>query len=306
MNTYYYNILDFVQTFLKSLFLKNHYIILLCISIFIIIIFFFALYMRNKKTKVVVFDLDETLGQFVELGIFCDVLENYNQKKLSFKEFYNLIEIFPEFLRPNILKILSYLKTKKLEGVCNKVIIYTNNQGPKEWTINIKKYFEKKLNYKLFDKVIVAYKVNGEIIESDRTTHDKTIDDLLNCANLSENTKICFLDDLYHPEMDNNNVYYVHVNPYTCSIPFRTMAERYYNLNSNKIQEKSKFEKYVINQMNKYNFRVQHKTIDKKNDDIEISKEILYHLHNFFKINKNPKTRKQKNKYKKNVTLKAA
>ena len=300
MNTYYN-----IPIFFKNLFIKNHYIFWLCIIIFVLIIFFFALYMRNKVTKVVVFDLDETLGQFVELGMFCDVIENYNKKKLSFKEFYQLMEIFPEFLRPNILKILSYLKTKKLNGECNKVLIYTNNQGPKEWTLKIKKYFEKKLNYKLFDKVIAAYKVNGKVIESSRTTHDKTIDDLLRCANLPENTKICFLDDLYHPKMDNDNVYYLNVKPYTCSIPFSIMAERYYKLNSNKIQNKTNFEKYIINQMNKYNFRVHRKTDIEKNDDIEVSKEILYDLHNFFKIYKIPKTRKQTNKYKKNRTFKS-
>ena len=39
------------------------------------------------------------------------MLENYNKKKLTFKEFYEIMEIFPEFLRPNILKITSdYLK----------------------------------------------------------------------------------------------------------------------------------------------------------------------------------------------------
>ena len=115
--------------------------------------------------KVVVFDLDETLGQFIELGMFCDAIEHYNKRKLDFDEFYQIVEIFPEFIRPNILKILLYLKSKKQRGQCNKILIYTNNQGPKEWAENIKKYFEKKLDYKLFDQVIAAYKVNGKIIE---------------------------------------------------------------------------------------------------------------------------------------------
>lgn len=260
--------------------------------------------MRNKITKVVVFDLDETLGQFVELGMFCDTIENYNNKKLSFKEFYEIMEMFPEFLRPNILKILSYLKTKKQKGECNKVLIYTNNQGPKEWTLKIRKYFEKKINYNLFNQVIAAYKVNGQQIESNRTTHDKTVDDLLSCANLPENSKICFLDDLYHPKMDDDNVYYIHVEPYTCSIPFSVMAERYYKLNSDKIDDKAQFNKYVINNMNKYNFPIHNKSITQKQDDIKISNEIFNHIHNFFKIYKHPKTRKQKNKYKKINTKK--
>ena len=91
--------------------------------------------------KVVVFDLDETLGYFVQLGIFCDIIEDYNKKKLTSNEFNEIMNIFPEFLRPNILKILSYIKLKKQRGDCNKVIIYTNNQGPKEWTQLIKQFF---------------------------------------------------------------------------------------------------------------------------------------------------------------------
>ena len=296
----YYNMLNYIQTFFK-----NHYKLLLCVIFFFIIILFYTLYMRNKITKVVVFDLDETLGEFVELGMFCDIIENYNKKKLSLKEFYEIMEIFPEFLRPNILKILSYLKTKKRKGDCDKVLIYTNNQGPKEWTQKIRKYFENKLNYNLFDQVIAAYKVNGKIVEAGRTTHDKTIMDLLKCANLPENTKICFLDDLYHPNMDNDNVYYINVEPYNSSIPFSVMAERYYKLNSNIIQDKTKFNNYIISQMNKYNFHVRNKSVIEKHDDIEISEEILDHLHNFFNIYKNKKTRKLKNKYKKNVTRKS-
>ena len=124
---------------------KQSIIILLCIIIIILLLFYFyTLYMRNKKTNIVVFDLDETLGHFVQLGIFCDVLEEYYKRKLSSNEFYEVMDIFPEFIRPNILKILAYLKIKKQKGECNKVIIYTNNQGPKEWAQKIQKYFEKK------------------------------------------------------------------------------------------------------------------------------------------------------------------
>ena len=47
-----------------------------------------------------------------------------------------------------------------------KVMIYTNNNGPKSWTYDIKHYIEKKLNYKLFDKIITAWKVNGKPLNS--------------------------------------------------------------------------------------------------------------------------------------------
>jgi len=248
--------------------------------------------------KIVVFDLDETLGQFVELGMFCDAIESYNKRKLNFNEFYKIMDIFPEFIRPNILKILLYLKNKKQKGNCNQVMIYTNNQGPKEWAQNIKKYFEKKIKYNLFDQVIAAYKVNGIITEPGRTSHDKSVDDLFNCAKLPENTKVCFLDDVYHPLMENKDVYYINVKPYGNSISFKEMGNRYYehNLTNTPNQDKDKFLKFIVNQMNKYNYRVKKKSINENKDDLDMSKDILYHLHNFFKLYKKSKTRKKKGK----------
>ena len=88
--------------------------------------------MSNPK-KIVVFDLDETLGNFVELGMFCDALSAYNQQEIRDEEFYELLDIFPEFLRPNIISILKYLLKKRETGECSKIMIYTNNQGPRSW-----------------------------------------------------------------------------------------------------------------------------------------------------------------------------
>uniref|UniRef100_A0A6C0B020 FCP1 homology domain-containing protein n=1 Tax=viral metagenome TaxID=1070528 RepID=A0A6C0B020_9ZZZZ len=264
--------------------------------------------MQDNEMKVVVFDLDETLGQFIELGMFCDAIEHYNKRKLNFDEFYQIMEIFPEFIRPNILKILSYLKSKKQTGQCNKILIYTNNQGPKEWAENIKKYFEKKLDYKLFDQVIGAYKVNGKIIEKKRTTHNKSINDLLNCANLPESSKICFLDDIYHPMMEYNNVYYINMKPYTNYIPFYNMAERYYKYNSNIISDKSIFSKFIVNEMNKFKLRKPKKSLNEIINDEYIGKEIMEYLRDFFKKYNKRKTKKlnkkQKKKKKNNITLK--
>ena len=37
-----------------------------------------------------------------------------------------------------------------------------------------------------------------------------------------------FLDDVYHPMMENDNVYYINVKPYHFSMPYSDMAIRYY------------------------------------------------------------------------------
>ena len=81
-------------------FIKRYKIsILIIIIIFVLIYFFLNIYMRNNNKQVIVFDLDETLGCFVELGAFCDTIEKFNKKKLDSSEFYKLMDLYPEFLR---------------------------------------------------------------------------------------------------------------------------------------------------------------------------------------------------------------
>ena len=84
--------------------------------------------------KYAVFDLDETLGYFTQLGIFWDSLLIVCDKKLSQSVFNQLCDLFPRVFRPGIFSILSYLKHMKHNNHINKIIIYTNNQGPKKWT----------------------------------------------------------------------------------------------------------------------------------------------------------------------------
>jgi hypothetical protein len=132
--------------------------------------------------KIVVFDLDETLGYFVEFGILWDSLSfymsKYFNKELNQNEFNSILDVYPEFLRPNIINILNYLKNKKKSNSCQKMMIYTNNQGSQKWTNRIVSYFETKLGgYKLFDQIISAFKINGKQIEFCRTTNNKTYKD---------------------------------------------------------------------------------------------------------------------------------
>ena len=63
--------------------------------------------------KIVVFDMDETLGYFIELGMFWDALSGFIKKEnlnilINQKLFNSVLDLFPEFLRPNIINILDY------------------------------------------------------------------------------------------------------------------------------------------------------------------------------------------------------
>jgi hypothetical protein len=257
-----------------------------------------------SKTKIVVFDLDETLGYFSEFGMIWDAVSSYilkNNSEPNQELFNNMLDLFPEFLRPNIFLILEYLKKKKIRSKCNKLILYTNNQGPKEWAKSIIKYFEMKTNYKLFDQIIAAYKINGEQVEMCRTTYSKTHDDLLKCTKLSANTEICFLDDIYHPGMDNDKIYYINVKAYKHDLSFFEIIKRLIRSNIINILDENEFKEEISKKLIRYHYTPRYKTGNEQKVDTIISKRMLHLLKDFFgDLHKKSKTNKN-NKNNKNI-----
>tara|TARA_B100000902_G_scaffold2500_1_gene3166 strand:- start:2607 stop:3404 length:798 start_codon:yes stop_codon:yes gene_type:complete len=233
------------------------------------------------KEKIVVFDLDETLGNFIELGMFWNALEDFHGHKLPEAHFFEVMDMFPEFLRPNITEIMRFLLDKKRKGKCNHIMIYTNNQGPKSWARMIGNYFDKKLGEKTFDRIIAAFKVRGKVVEVCRTSHDKSVKDFFRCTKIPENAEICFLDDQYHPLMKHERVFYINVKPYVYSIPFKTMAERYYD-NSIIEENKEEFVSTIEKCMNRYGYKTISKDELEQDVDMVISKKIMLHLEDFF------------------------
>jgi FMN phosphatase YigB (HAD superfamily) len=261
-----------------------------------------------SKTKIVVFDLDETLGYFSEFGMVCEAVSYYisknNLENVSDNQelFNNLLDLFPEFLRPNIFSMLEYLKKKKKKSKCNKLILYTNNQGPTEWAKSIIKYFEIKINYKLFDQIIAAYKINGQQVEMCRTTYSKTHDDLLKCTKLESNTEICFLDDIYHPGMDNDNIYYINVKAYKHDLSFSEIIKRLIKSNIINISDEKQFKEEISKKLIRYHYTPRPKLDDEQEVDYIISKRIFHYLRDFFGDLKKNKTKKN-NKSVKNKTI---
>jgi len=262
------------------------------------------------KNRIVVFDLDETIGSFSELGMFWNSIENIlgNQDE---KCFFETLDLFQEFLRPKIMNIMKFINERKKDGSCDKVMIYTNNQGPRKWAKMITKYFDSKLKTSsFFDQIIAAFKVNGDIVEICRTTHEKNINDFFSCTRISNDTEICFLDDRYHSEMNKQNVYYIKLKPYTFSLSFKEMATRYYDniITNNNNTNKNEFINRVVEHMSRYNYKHTDKSSDELVVDTVISKQILIHLKEFFKkkhnhtvkknITRNSRTRKRKSKRK--------
>ena len=250
----------------------------------------------STSKKIVVIDVDETLGYFVELGIFCDALTKLawnNDATAQYVHFNHLMDAFPELLRPNILDLLQFLKMKKESNECCGVMIYTNNRGPREWVEHIIQYMESKLGARLFDQIVAAFKVNGKIIEMGRTTHDKTYEDLLRCTKLPSNVEVCFLDDQMHPQMEHGQVYYINVKPYVHHIEAQTMIDRFIQSPALRstihVGKADEFRHRIAKSMQQ--FPIAHVPKDPMEQEIDriISKKIMEHLNEFFNGTKSKK-----------------
>lgn len=169
---------------------------------------------KNQKIKYIIFDLDETIGYFQDIGVEFQIIMNntnnmYNKKEILF----NLLSRNEEVFRFGIFRLFNLLKIKKNTDI--KIILFTNNQGPKYWYNFIVEYINNVINFKLFDKVIGPYKINNTIIENGRTSHNKSIYDLHKILNIPSNSaKFLMFDDQFHSNMIHEDVKFIHIKPY--------------------------------------------------------------------------------------------
>jgi len=226
---------------------------------------------------------------------------------LSQSDFNDILDLFPEFIRPNIINILTYLKNKKKSSCCHKMMIYTNNTGPREWARNIVSYFEKKINYKLIDQIIAAFKINGKHVEICRTTHNKTHKDLIKCTKIPIDAEICFMDDNFYPDMTHDNIYYINIKPYYYDLKFNEILSRFKNSQIGKkiIENDLDFDSLMMEHIKLFKYVVVDKDADEYNIDKILGKHIISHLQIFFNNSSRNKTIKnrinKKNKTFKNI-----
>ncbi len=256
---------------------------------------------NSNAKKVLVFDLDETLGSFTELNILFTTLQVVMQDN-NILSISNLLDLYPEFFRNNIFQILQYVYKKKKTGECNKVYIYTNNQSRSQTVSNIVEYITKEVvkeDEKLFDQIIYAFKINGRIVQVGRTSHKKTHDDLLRCTLLPKKTAICYLDDVFFDEMKKEQIYYLQPKPYFHGLSSYTILQRLFNskyaslLNTYKSLIQDHYFARSIKNNSFLKKCVRTNTMIQENE--MITKKMLYHVRNFFFIlRKKSKTVKQK------------
>jgi hypothetical protein len=253
---------------------------------------------RKHSQKVIAFDLDETLGSFGELYILWQGITEYYKLKGQIQDmdviFREVLDLYPEFLRHGILNILGYLYSKKKSGQCSKVFLYTNNQcygtENSKWLSYIIGYIHQKLcspSMVLFDKIICAFKINNQIIEPLRTSHNKTYSDFIRCSLLPKSAEICFIDNSYYDKMVNNRVYYIQPRYYYHMLSKSEILNRLpklsfaFDVDVDFVREW--FSKYYIGSQKRNLLSV----------DIRVSQKIMYHVKEFFLLSTKGKQTKK-------------
>jgi hypothetical protein len=261
----------------------------------------------------IVFDLDETIGHFTQIGILWESLQYIFNDDLNQKLFNYLLDEYSCFLRPSILTIFKYLKNMKSKNKNIKICIYTNNQGPKSWCKMIANYIEFKLktNKKkpFFDQIIYAYKIDNIIVEPKRTSHEKIYTDLIRCLKAYKNDKICFIDDQFHKKMIHDNVTYINIKPYIYNYSNDELIEHFYTSGTYKLfckeldyQENWNIDNSrLVKSINSYSFNIKNISDDEIKVDKILTKKLIQHITRFLKQNyfTSKKTTKKNNMFKK-------
>jgi len=286
-----------------------------------------------KCFKVIVFDLDETIGSFSDLFILWSGIESLKHyfgdgfgtsrnvsggerlnsgasvnefditNELSFNE---ILDLYPEFVRPGMLIILDFLLHKKRTGECAHIYIYTNNQCVSgnhfinRWCWLISQYFDYKLKYpqKVFDKIIYAFKINNKIVNTSRTTTDKTHDDFIKCTLLPKNTEICFIDNTYYDKMTHDKVYYIQPKSFYHHLSKSEMIRRlmespiiYNFVNAN---QTTPFRDELISFIDARS-RPKPMSVPNIKNELLVSQKLMYHIREFFYLtSRKEKTRKNR------------
>lgn len=227
--------------------------------------------------RIVVFDMDETLGTFFHLSVFLKALTTLFPYLDYDAEFNKTMNLFSILHRPYIKDILRYVCKARRNGNISRIILYTNNRGDPSWARRITGYFENVLKCKIFDDIIFAYMVNGKIIDGRRTTNDKTITDLRRCSRIANTTQICFIDDQYHEDMNHPNVTYIKVPPYNYSIGYHEMVTLYYSKYPI-CRNKPEFISNMVHYMNIMTPNVKRTTLKEYRNHISASKQLSEYI----------------------------
>ena len=158
----------------------------------------------------------------------------------------------------------------------------------------------------MFDQIIYAFKINNQVVQVGRTSHEKTYNDLINCTLLPEKTSFCFIDNSNFNEMKKEKIYYIQPKPYFHKLSTYNILDRLFSSNLMPLLNPYKTQitdSFLISSINSKTYCKQNRRTDKfiiaQN---KLSKRIMYHIKEFFLLTKKKESTKKVKKYINNFT----
>jgi hypothetical protein len=189
------------------------------------------------KKKLVVFDLDETIGDFYMFYYFWKFLcAQYEYTPESLLEtdrlqrqttINQIMKLYPEIFRPGIFIILRYLLFKKRSGQLSVMWLYTNNTLSPQYPTLIKNFIHNEIDCDIIDNIVSAFSIKGRRVDERRMLAEKEYDDFIHCIDFGEDLDICFVDNNLHEGMIHCQVFYLKVNTYRHNLSFSEMLHRF-------------------------------------------------------------------------------
>lgn len=153
--------------------------------------------------RVVILDLDETLGAFRAFAAFLRAISPY---LVPYVLFAQMLDQHPEYLRPGILELLSFLNDNRRFDRC-RVVLYTNNASA-AWVDMAVRYFQERVAADLFSAVV--HGAHPRRLDPRK----KSLDDLLQCIKVPPKTEFLAVDDCHHEALKEGVAVYVQITPY--------------------------------------------------------------------------------------------
>lgn len=191
---------------------------------------------RSPKKKLVVFDLDETIGDFYMFYYFWRFLQHQYEysPRYSMEPGYMLdpvvihqiLDMYPEFFRPGIFIIFRYIAYKKKADHLINMWIYTNNALSPKFPDMIQKYIHHTVSFDLFDTIVSAFRIKGRRVDVRRMSESKVYSDI-HCIDIHANRDVCFIDNDYHEGMIHCRVFYIKPHSYRHCLSFEEILRRF-------------------------------------------------------------------------------
>lgn len=92
--------------------------------------------------RYLILDLDQTIGDFGDVANYVNSVESVLGRQASVKELFQIFTSFSECFCTPIIRLIKEIYIRKAADGDYRIVMYTNNMGPKSWALGIALFLE--------------------------------------------------------------------------------------------------------------------------------------------------------------------